>query len=82
VPRREGYGITPGKYRIAVIETLRRESFDQLKQASKPKSKSGQKRIDEDANLLGASFGAKTSPFVRDLKTSAKLPLDMAKPTE
>ncbi len=30
VPGREGYGIRPGKYRIAVVETLRRETRDQL----------------------------------------------------
>ena len=80
VPGREGYGIPPGKYRIAVVETLRREELDKLKKASKPKA--GQKRIDNDTNFLEASFGEKTSPFVRDLKTSTKLTLDMAKPTE
>ena len=55
VPGREGYGIPPGKYRIAVVETLRREALDQLKKASKPKR--GQKRIDNDTNFLEASFG-------------------------
>jgi hypothetical protein len=81
VPGQEGYGIRPGKYRIAVVETLRREEFDKLKQDSKPK-KAGQKRIDKEMNLLEASFGEKTSPFVRDLKTSTRLTLDMAKPSE
>lgn len=41
VPGREGYGIPPGKYRIALVETLRREALDQLKKASKPKAGSG-----------------------------------------
>ena len=77
---REGYGILPGNYRIAVVETLRREALDNLKNASKPTR--GQKRINNDTNFLEASFGETTSPFVRDLKTSTKLTLDMARPTE
>jgi hypothetical protein len=80
VPGREGYGIPPGNYRIAVVETLRREALDQLKKASK--SKRGQKRISDDTNLLESSFGETTSPFIRDLKTSTTLTLDMARPTE
>jgi hypothetical protein len=80
VPGREGYGIPPGNYRIAVAETLRREALNQLKTASK--AKRGQSRIDNDTNFLESSFGEKTSPFVRDLRTSTNLTLDMAKPTE
>ena len=80
VPGREGNGIPPGNYRIAVVETLRREALDKLKNASKPTR--GQKRIDNDTNFLEASFGETTSPFVRDLKTSTKLTLDMARLTE
>ncbi len=80
VPGSEGYGIRPGKYRIAVVESLRRETRDQLKKSVKPKR--GEKRIDNDTNLLDSTFGEKTSPFVRDLKTSTKLMLDMASPTE
>ena len=63
-----GYGIPPGKYRIAVVETLRREAVDELKKSSKPKRGENQKRIDDDTNFLEESFGEKTSPFVRDLK--------------
>ena len=80
VPGSEGYGIRPGKYRVAVVETLRREERDQLKKPGKPKP--GQKRIDNDTNFLDSTFGEKTSPFVRDLRTSTKLTLDMANPTE
>jgi hypothetical protein len=82
VPGREGNGIPPGKYRIAVVETLRREALDQLKEASKPKHRGQQQLTRDDTNLLEASFGEKTSPFVRDLTTSTKLTLDMSKPTE
>ena len=80
VPGSEGNGIRPGKYRIAVVETLRRETRDQLKKGVKPKR--GQKRIDNDTNFLDSTFGEKTSPFVHDLKTSTKLTLDMASPKE
>jgi hypothetical protein len=80
VPGRDGQGIRPGRYRIAVVETLRREAIDQLKNNSKPTV--GQRRVSNDTDFLEASFGATTSPFVRDLKTSTKLTLDMSKPTE
>jgi hypothetical protein len=80
VPGREGDGIRPGKYRIAVVETLRRETRDQLKKPGKPKP--GQQRIDNDTNMLDSTFGENTSPFVRDLTTSTKLTLDMANPTQ
>jgi hypothetical protein len=81
VPGRDGYGIRPGKYRIAVVETLRREALDQLKQGKTLKA--GQKqRIDKETNLLEDTFGENTSPFVRELRSSTKLTLDMAKPTE
>jgi hypothetical protein len=81
VPGDEGYGIPPGKYRIAVVETLRREELDKLKKSTKTKPKRGQRRIDKDTNFLESTFGEKTSPLVRDLKTSTNLTLDMASPT-
>jgi hypothetical protein len=80
VPGRQGHGISPGKYRIAVVETLRREALDQLNQSKKPKP--GEKRIDKDTNLLEETFGAKTSPLIRDLKTSTNLTLDLARLSE
>jgi hypothetical protein len=82
VPGREGNGIPRGKYRIAIVETLRSEALDKLKEASKRKKKGQQQLSRDDANLLEASFGEKTSPFVRDLTTSTKLTLDMSKPNE
>lgn len=80
VPGHEGHGIKPGKYRIAVIETMRRETADRVNKAIKPKR--GERRIDNDKNFLESSFGETTSPFLRELKTSTTLRLDMAKPTE
>jgi hypothetical protein len=82
VPGREGYGIAPGKYRIAIVETLRREELDRLNKASKPKRGQQRQRLSNDTNFLEGSFGEKTSPFVHDLKTSTSLTLDMAKPKE
>ncbi len=78
VPGREGHGIPRGKYRVAVVETIRREELDKLKKSSKPKR--GPKKIDDEMNFLEATFGEKTSPFVLDLKTSTSLTLDMSKP--
>ncbi len=78
VPGRDGYGIPRGKYRVAVVETIRREELDKLKKSSKPKR--GQNRINDDTNVLETTFGENTSPFVLDLKTSTNLTLDMSKP--
>jgi hypothetical protein len=82
VPGREGNGIPPGKYRIAVVETLRREELDKLKVKNASKSKRGSKRITDDTNFLESSFGEQTSPFVQELITSTKVTLDMATPTK
>jgi hypothetical protein len=79
VPGQGGYGIRPGKYRIAVVETLRREALDKQGKALKAGQK---KRIDKETNVLEDTFGEHTSPFVRELKASANLTLDMSKPTE
>ena len=78
VPGREGYGIPPGKYRIAIVETFRRETLDKLR---KPQSRRADQVVSiKTQNFLEESFGETTSPFVRDLKTSTKLTLDMSKP--
>jgi hypothetical protein len=78
VPGRDGSGVPRGKYRVAVVETIRREELDKLKKSSKPKR--GEQRITDDTNVLESTFGEKTSPFVFDLKTSTNLTLDMSKP--
>ncbi len=81
MPGREGYGIPPGKYRIAVVETLRREARDAVEEVREAEARENS-AFDNDTNFLESSFGEKTSPFVRDLKTSTNLTLDMASPTE
>ncbi len=78
VPGRDGSGILPGRYRIAIVETLSREALDKLREASTKKT--GQKRISRDTNFLEASYGEDTSPFIQDLKTSTSLTIDMEKP--
>jgi hypothetical protein len=79
VPGVDGQGIRPGKYRIAVVETLRREERDKLKKPGKRNPK--QQRIDNDTNFLDSTFGERSSPFVRDLRASTNLTLDMSSPT-
>jgi hypothetical protein len=78
VPGREGDGIPPGKYRIAVVETLRREELDKLKAKTASKPTRGAKPITDETNFLESSFGEQTSPFVQDLKSSTNITLDMA----
>jgi hypothetical protein len=80
VPGVEGRGIRPGKYRIAVIETYRRETVDKINGSGKPKK--GSPRLNDEKNLLDSTFGETTSPFVRDLSASTELSLDMASPGE
>ncbi len=81
VPGRDGNGILPGKYRITISETLRRESFDQLKNEKKTGGGKS-KKIDRETDFNEATFGPNTSPIVREIKTSTKLVIDMAKPAE
>ncbi len=78
VPGREGRGIPPGKYRIAVTQRMSREAFE----AAKPKAKPGQKPITRETDFLEDKFGPKTSPIVREIKDSIDLVIDMDKPTE
>ena len=78
VPGREGSGIPPGKYRIAVTQKMSREAFE----AAKPKGKAGQKPITRETDFLGDRFGPTTSPIVREIKGSTDLVIDMDKPTE
>ena len=80
VPGRDGLGIIPGKYRISLSETLLRETLDQILKSPKPTING--KKPTRDTNLLEDTFGATTSPFIRDLKTSTDLTLDMTKPSE
>ena len=80
VSGREGSGIPKGTYRIAITETMDRETFDKLKEKT-PKSKSKRgTRLDDEKDFLEQTFGAMTSPFVRELKKSITLVLDMEKP--
>ena len=78
VPGREGHGIPPGKYRIAVTQKMLREAFE----AAKPKAKPGQKPITRETDFLEDRFGPATSPIIREIKGSADLVIDLDRPTE
>jgi hypothetical protein len=74
VPGKEGSGIPPGKYRVAITSKMNREALN----AIKPK----QKVMDREKDYLEDKFGVATSPIVRQIKVSSDLTIDMDKPTE
>ncbi len=74
VPGKDGSGIPPGKYRIAISSKINREALNS--------SKASQKPADREKDYLGDKFGPTTSPIVREIKASTDLPIDMDKPTE
>jgi hypothetical protein len=77
VPGRDGYGIPPGKYRIAVTQKMTRETFD----ATKPQPKKGWKGVDRETDTLANRFSLESSPIVREVKTGEELVIDLDKPT-
>jgi hypothetical protein len=78
VPGKEGKGIPPGKYRVAVTQKMTREAFD----AANPQPKKGTKRVDRETDMLGDRFGLDKSPIVREVVGSTSLTIDLDKPTE
>jgi len=74
VPGKDGSGIPPGKYRVAITLKLKREALN----ATKPI----QKAVDRERDYLDNKFGVTTSPIVRQIKSSTDLTLDLDKPTE
>jgi hypothetical protein len=78
VPGKEGRGIPPGKYRIAVTQKMTREAFD----AANSQPKKGTKRPDRETDMLGGNFGLDKSPIVRDVLASSRLTIDLDRPTE
>jgi hypothetical protein len=78
VPGREGRGIPPGKYRVAVTQRMLREAFD----AAKPKAKPGQKPITRETDFLGDRFGISSSPILREIKGKTELVIDLDDPTK
>ncbi|MDE2505827.1 MAG: hypothetical protein KGM43_01310 [Planctomycetota bacterium] len=73
VPGREGYGVPPGKYRVAISQTMTSEA------ASKQK---GRKRVHREDDLLKFKFSESASPIIREIKSAAELTIDLDKPQE
>jgi hypothetical protein len=81
VPGPEGKGILPGKYRVSVVQRLTRDGLDKLQDT--PKELAGKARvIDRETDLLNNNYGPKTSPIVRDLKSSGNLIIDLDRPDQ
>jgi hypothetical protein len=78
VPGKEGKGIPPGRYRIAITQKMTRETFD----ATNPQPKKGAKRADRETDTLGGQFGLDNSPIVREVSASSRLTIDLDRPTE
>jgi hypothetical protein len=78
VPGREGRGIPPGKYRVAVTQKMLREAFE----AARPRARPGQKPITRETDFLDDRFGPSSSPIVREIKGPMEVVIDLDKPTE
>jgi hypothetical protein len=75
VPGKEGYGIPPGKYRVALTQRWIREALE--KQSFPP----AKKLIEREKDQLGDRFGLKSSPILVEIKESKELTIDLDKPT-
>ena len=71
VPGQDGYGIPPGKYRVAISQTLTSEA------AAKQK---GRNRVNRDADMLRDKFSETNSPIIREIKDAADLTIDLNSP--
>jgi hypothetical protein len=69
-------GIPTGKYRVAVTQRLKRESYDAVKKQSKNKA------LTRETDMLGNRFGLDTSPIVREVPKSTDLVIDLDNPSE
>lgn len=78
VPGRDGHGVPPGKYRIAVGQKWDREAFEALKKAN-PRGKAVLR--DRDSDLLEERFSPEKSPIVREVPATGPLTIDLDQPT-
>ena len=76
VPGSQGLGIPPGKYRVAVTEKMKRESYNALK------TPPNQKRIDRETDMLGKRFSSQNSPIIHEIKASCDLAIDLDTPAD
>ena len=80
VPGKDGRGIPPGKYRVAVTQRMTRETFE----ATVPKPKKGAARntVNRETDMLGDKFSVENSPIVREVRASQDLTVDLDNPTQ
>ena len=76
VPGPEGYGIPPGKYRVAVTQRMARDAFEEAKKAGRTK-----KGATRETDLLSGRYSVETSPIVLEVKTSGEVTVDLDNPT-
>ena len=78
VPGPDGYGISPGKYRISIFQGLTREGENRAIKEYKGNPRKGA-GIDRETDFLKDMFGEKTSPIVREVAPGAELIVDLDK---
>jgi hypothetical protein len=78
VPGRDGRGIPPGRYRIALTQRPTAEAI------SEAWAKAGKKRspINRKTDYFKSQYSAANSPILRVLETSCELMIDLDRPTE
>jgi hypothetical protein len=77
VPGKEGFGIPPGKYRIAVTQKMTREAFD----ATRKPNQRPKKGVDRETDTLANKYGIENSPITREIKAGGELIIDLDQPS-
>jgi hypothetical protein len=80
VPGPDGYGISPGKYRISIFQGLTRDGENQVIKEHKGSSRKGPV-IDRETDFFKDLFGPTTSPIVREVAKDSDLVVDLEKET-
>ena len=73
----DGLGIPPGKYRVSLLQKLRREAVDKKNEKLRP----NQKLFDRDTDMLANRYGISTSPIVVEVNKSEYVEIDLDRPT-
>jgi len=79
VPGPDGHGVPPGKYRIAVAQTLRGAALKREELAARKKRTAV---VDRDSDMLNKRFSPEYSPIVRVLEAPGDLTIDLDRPGE
>jgi hypothetical protein len=78
VPGRDGAGIPPGRYRVAIAQ----RPTDTAVSAAQAKAGKKASPINRETDFFKNRFSAEDSPIVRDLEASCELIIDLDHPTE